>query len=305
MAPFLTICIPTYNRAEYLRRCLLSLTAQSGDFEIVISDNASQDETSEVVSEFPHMPIRYVRQSENVGATENFVRVIGLAEGEYVCVVTDDDWAVPGGIARLSAWLSTHQPDVMKSDLIFLSDSRSAHYLSIDEEILPVEAGLDGVRRLLPVFHVWTGLCFRRQALDYEFFASNRPKWYPHLLILGLLRRKPGYLPEPLFVHRSDSELFDEALADAGGEPFLVDLAQTFHVLKGEIDPDLMAGMSADAVRRLSFRAQHLVDVSPVEGVLDEDWVSEERRLRLILFLSRSGTPVMKGLRGIKSRLKR
>ena len=75
--PVLSVAIPTYNRAETLRRQLGSLLGQivgcQEDVEVVVSDNASSDGTASVVAEMrEHSPgIRYVRNEANLGANRN------------------------------------------------------------------------------------------------------------------------------------------------------------------------------------------------------------------------------------------
>ena len=72
--PILSICIPTYNRAEYLARTLDSIIAQprfqsTGDVEVIISDNCSTDDTQNVVNKYIEQygnKIRYFRNNENI-----------------------------------------------------------------------------------------------------------------------------------------------------------------------------------------------------------------------------------------------
>lgn len=93
----LSICIPTYNRAKCLRECLNSvLSSISGNedqVEIVISDNASTDETGDIVRAFQetHPLIRYQRNDRNIGAERNFYAVASIASGEYIWIFSDDD----------------------------------------------------------------------------------------------------------------------------------------------------------------------------------------------------------------------
>ena len=98
----LSICIPTYNRAGLLERCLTRLRDQ-GDYysEIVISDNASSDSTSEVVARMTPClpPVRYIRQAENHGVTANILSAMRLASQELCFVLSDDDALIPEGIA--------------------------------------------------------------------------------------------------------------------------------------------------------------------------------------------------------------
>jgi glycosyltransferase involved in cell wall biosynthesis len=101
--PLLTISIPTYNRACYLRELLSSLLGQltaESRVELVVSDNASPDETAEVVREFIErgLQIRYIRNATNVGPDANFFQCFEQAHGNYVWIIGDDDSIASGGM---------------------------------------------------------------------------------------------------------------------------------------------------------------------------------------------------------------
>lgn len=103
-APVLSVAIPTFNRAETLRRQLGSLLGQivgcGADVEVVVSDNASSDATRAVVdqmrSRFPDL--RYVRNDTNVGLLRNVDRAVRACRAEYVWIVGDDDVLMPYGV---------------------------------------------------------------------------------------------------------------------------------------------------------------------------------------------------------------
>ena len=102
--PILSICIPTYNRANYLDECLnsLCLTAPSilQEIEVIISDNASPDATPQTVEKYKtQLPIRYFRNSENIGGERNFLAAAQRASTGYVWVFGDDDIFEPEAIA--------------------------------------------------------------------------------------------------------------------------------------------------------------------------------------------------------------
>lgn len=107
MTATLSICIPTYNRAGYLKECLNSiLIAVAGyerEIEIVISDNASTDGTGDVIRAFQgtHPWIRYHRNEKNIGADRNIYAVATMGEGEYIWVIGDDDKIEPEAIERV------------------------------------------------------------------------------------------------------------------------------------------------------------------------------------------------------------
>lgn len=97
----LTIAIPTYNGAGTLQETLDSIVTQlQPGVDILISDNASTDGTDEIVRKYQadYPQIRYRRNSENVGADQNFDLAIRHAIGRFVWLFSDDDLMEPGAI---------------------------------------------------------------------------------------------------------------------------------------------------------------------------------------------------------------
>jgi abequosyltransferase len=133
--PLLTIAIPTYNRAAYLRELLSSLAGQLRDeaqLELIISDNGSPDETPAVVEESiaGGMRIRYIRNTQNIGADANFLQCFEQARGKYVWLFSDDDLIVPGGVAKVLEYCQGAD-----YDLLSLSND------PIEETPTPIAAG--------------------------------------------------------------------------------------------------------------------------------------------------------------------
>lgn len=91
--PFFSIVIPTYNRAADLEFALYCILRQSfSDFEIVISDNCSTDNTQAIVHQLDSKKIRYSRTTKTVGNALNMKRVIEMAKGRYIFLHSDDDF---------------------------------------------------------------------------------------------------------------------------------------------------------------------------------------------------------------------
>lgn len=115
----LSICIPTYNRAHTLRRLLDSIAAQIGDagfdhdgrFEIAISDNASTDDTTDVVAGYvaAGLPITYHRFDENKGFDRNLMNAIEIASGDYCWLFGSDDFLEPDALSRVWKALGDHR----------------------------------------------------------------------------------------------------------------------------------------------------------------------------------------------------
>ena len=101
--PRVSIGMPVYNGVEYLSQSLDSLLSQTyGEFELIISDNASSDETEEICRSYAAQDkrIRYCRQEENLGSVQNFNRVFELSRGEYFKWAAYDDVCHPTFLAR-------------------------------------------------------------------------------------------------------------------------------------------------------------------------------------------------------------
>lgn len=96
--PILSVCIPVYNRAQKLKRGLESLLQASKCeerdlFEIIISDNASNDEIKEVIDEYSlkFINFKYFRQARNIGAERNFLFLVEQSSGQYSTLLGSDD----------------------------------------------------------------------------------------------------------------------------------------------------------------------------------------------------------------------
>lgn len=110
----ISICIPTYNRANQLINCLQSIALNRNhslvDYEVCISDNFSNDDTEEVVRSFENkIPIRYFKNESNIGRVRNYLRVVNLAKGDFIWLLGDDDLLLPGSLERLDRLISLNK----------------------------------------------------------------------------------------------------------------------------------------------------------------------------------------------------
>ena len=133
----LSICIPTYNRARYLEVLLQDLYYELSEFpfsyEIVISNNCSEDNTEKVIKKWADkLPIVYVSQEINIGALNNIAATYAKASGTFALYLADDDFIEKDGLTDAISMLIA-QPDAVvlyapqkiiefqnkKSDLLF------------------------------------------------------------------------------------------------------------------------------------------------------------------------------------------
>ena len=113
--PRVSIGMPVYNGAAFLRESLDSLLSQTyEDFELVISDNGSTDGTQNICRAYAteDVRIRYYREEENRGAAWNYNRVFELARGEYFKWAAHDDVHAPTFLERCVEVVDNN-PDVL------------------------------------------------------------------------------------------------------------------------------------------------------------------------------------------------
>jgi len=90
--PRVSVAIPTFNRFDLLTRATKSVLSQTyQDFELLIIDNASSDETQQLKAGIDDSRFRYVRNETNLGIIGNWNRAIELSKGEYLIIFHDDD----------------------------------------------------------------------------------------------------------------------------------------------------------------------------------------------------------------------
>jgi hypothetical protein len=104
-----TIAIPTYNRSELLKTSLQSVLAQDySDFQVLVLDNASTDDTEAVVRSQADSRITYVRNETNIGMFRNWKRTVEINSSPYLSILSDDDRLLPNFIRESVLALDKH-----------------------------------------------------------------------------------------------------------------------------------------------------------------------------------------------------
>ncbi|RYE22899.1 MAG: glycosyltransferase [Sphingobacteriaceae bacterium] len=90
--PLVTVLVPTYNRASFLKETIDSVLVQNFiDFELLVVDNYSTDNTYDVVHSYSDPRIRYVCNDSNLGIIGNYNRGLRESAGDYIYLLSDDD----------------------------------------------------------------------------------------------------------------------------------------------------------------------------------------------------------------------
>jgi glycosyltransferase involved in cell wall biosynthesis len=107
--PVVSVCIPAYRGAAYLQRAIDSVLAQTfADFELLVVDDNSPDETASIVARYDDPRLRYVRNATNLGPEGNWNRCLEEARGTYFKLLPQDDWLMPECLS--------YQCEVLESD---------------------------------------------------------------------------------------------------------------------------------------------------------------------------------------------
>ena len=176
----LSICIPTYNREAYLRNALEHCETYDFDFpfEIVISDNASTDNTKQVVDEFiaRGLPIRYYRRTINGGPYKNVASAFHHAVGEYSIYLADDDFLIPDGVKAAVAYLDAHS-DVSACHASWylydeIADRDLTTFYKVDEDIKFARHDFVEVFRFICERHIFPEIAIYRS-------SALRSTWVP------------------------------------------------------------------------------------------------------------------------------
>jgi glycosyltransferase involved in cell wall biosynthesis len=209
MPPCLSVIIPLYNMAEYLKEAVASVLSQTwGDFEIVIINDGSTDHSLNVVEELckKDSRIRFFTNAKNSGAIFTVNRGIQEAKGKYIhLLAADDKLLLPTFFEKMVPPLEAH-PQIPMST----SDHGTFHDGSNQIYIHRVFPHLDSLTFIPPeefvalchteTIQYWLfamGTIFRRELFfKYGFFRSDLPvlsDWY--LIHLFALKKGCFYLP--------------------------------------------------------------------------------------------------------------
>jgi len=127
--PRVTIGLPVYNGEKYLAFAIESILAQSyRDFELIIADNSSIDNTQSICEKYSAQDkrIRYIRNPQNLGAAPNFNLTFGLAKSEYFKWAAYDDVIAIDYLARCVEVLDEHPNIVLCQTTVNVIDEHDA-----------------------------------------------------------------------------------------------------------------------------------------------------------------------------------
>jgi len=156
--PRVTVCIPTYNRGRCLRQALDSVFGQTfEDYLVLVVDDASSDETADVIASYRDQRLRYYRNPTNLGMVRNWNACLARApESRYLARLDDDD---------------LYQPDLLASAVAALESEPRAAFAYAAAETIREDGATVAVRRSL----VGSRTLSPRAAFDHLLVCNTVP----------------------------------------------------------------------------------------------------------------------------------
>lgn len=290
-----SVLLPTRNGGNFLDNCIRSILEQDhGDFELVISDNANTDATPDIIREFSgDSRLKVIHQATPIPVSENWTAALQASGGDYVLMMGDDDYLLPGTLRRLDEALMRHDdpdcilyngysyvaPNAISDNPASFWAQQHHHYGSdFDKEaVLNISHRLNIVydmfrfQQRIPL-NMQTTL-FARRAIEKESAGVFRAPFPDHYLLNALLMvaDKWVYLPERLVVvgisPKSFGHYFYSQKAGAG----LAYLGISTHFPGALPGSELINGMCAWLI---DLKSRYPKELSGI----DIDWRSYVRR---------------------------
>ncbi len=305
--PRFSIVLPTRNRAHLLRHALQSALAQTyDDFEIVVSNNDSSDDTERVTQSFNDARVRYFRTSETLPMSRNWEFALSHTRGEYVTYLCDDDAIVPSLLARLAALLDESDRDVIYwNSVAYFHESwferRKRNHLMIAPLVnhVTIEESRTVLRDVFQLQHYQRDFpkmlnsCISRQLIDEvmrkngQFFQISCPD-YSTITTVSALTREMTYLHTPLMLAGVGSESIGAAnrrrmTSDASKQFWGEHTAENAIRWEAPLKQASVTNAIADTILRtkgkLGDSARHVNLNLPIYFVLCRSEIEDERRL--------------------------
>lgn len=266
-APTFTIAIPHYKHRRHLEVVISSLAAQtSADFDVLISDDASADDSREVIPqvlEDSHLRYRYFLQAENVGYDENLRFCLDNAVGEYVLVLGNDDALVsPQTMDELGREVGSAPCSVAFTNYVDFSNPGSVTTRAIATQVLG--SGPHTAIRFFRSFSFVGGLLFKSdEAKSHSTSRWNGSIYYQIYLACRMVAAGGSLASLNVVAVRKDVRVGDQTtpnyasramIAPRSFEPRHIGLDSVIRVTADAVDPFLEPTDRSSAKRRIMLQ---------------------------------------------------
>lgn len=239
----LSICIPTFNRAESLSYSLRSVIEATKGFEssveIIVSNNCSTDLTNEVLKSYSSISnYKYFTNQSNIGFNYNYFKLIDLySSGKYCWIIGDDDFLKPDSVSQVLAILSLY----LETDFIYANYETKPFRLIIKDfndnsQIFPITDLYEGKGNSLCSFnellnknigktnilltYISASIFNRKLLKEFDKSIFSDKSWvtfrdvFPHSYMFGstMINRTAYYFDNPLIIAAVQEKDWDQFL---------------------------------------------------------------------------------------------
>ncbi|MBF9017745.1 MULTISPECIES: glycosyltransferase family 2 protein [unclassified Oceanispirochaeta] len=191
--PILSICIPTYNRADKVLKCILSsLEVVSNEIEVFVCDNGSEDDTWNVLNSIIDNRLRIIRNSVNCGFALNLLRVVEESKSNFVFLMSDDDLVNPKFIDSIieERLLESSNLGLIYGSIYSIGDKN--YYSKYNDTVC---RGSLAYKRCAIKHPYMSSMLFSKSEIDFErlrsYIKNEKHFMYPQeVMVLMILNRQ-------------------------------------------------------------------------------------------------------------------
>ena len=231
MKPTVTFVVPCYKLGHLLKECVDSILSQTyTDFEVLIMDDCSPDQTPEVARSFQDRRVRHVRNEPNLGHLANYNKGIAMAQGKYVWLISADDRVLrPDVLQKYVAALDTHMNvGYVCSSAVEIRNGQDTSVVaySAQNDRDTIYTGHQFLQKLLYSNSVVAASAMVRKSCYDRLgvFPLDLPyagDWY--LWCLFALHYDVAYVSEPSVAYRIHERSMTESLVERGAQVCIKD----------------------------------------------------------------------------------
>lgn len=190
----ISVVIPTYNREKLIERAIRSVMNQTyKDIEIIVIDDASTDNTEQVVKNIKYSNIKYFKQNENGGACRARNRGIKESNGDYIAFLDSDDEWDKNKLERQITFLKEKKADIVVCNYYYSKNNKKSIAINRKNEIISYD-------ELLYSNCITTGaILSKKNIFENIYFDESMPRYQDWDLVLRIAQTYDIYfINQPL-----------------------------------------------------------------------------------------------------------
>lgn len=261
-APLLSVVIPTHNRARYAMHAIASVLSQGDErLEVVVSDTSTDGELQRWVASSPvgqDPRLHYFRPAQRLDMTGNHNAAVAAAQGEFLCLIGDDD-TIAAGLLEAADWALRNGVDLIAPNVVanyVWPDFRSRYFGAGHASRLYFAREMGGAR-----------FCTTREALALALHEAAQgtdglPKLYHGLVRRSVMAR----------VKERSGEYFHGSSPDVSGSIGLAVCAERFLIVDFPLSIPGASGGSNTGRSAMNTHKGKLTSESQTSGFVDAGW---------------------------------